>query len=275
MTASTIGAWVKDRPSSPTAPLLDLPHAGKPVFRGPHGPVPYVARWSAEQVIDAPVVETSQGIAYADESSVDRDLNGLLWSRISSCPGAGEPRYREMHPLRQRRAMRRLLCQVCAGPADHNDHGTLWLIQDQRDQWHGWPERAQNTHPPLCLRCARIAVRSCPWLKQGYVAIRAQSFVSGAWGGLYRTGWPHPPLLIDTGTLQFGDPRLRWLQADQLVRELVNCTFVDLDRLVQKPAPNGRQEIVPPRVPFRDVPPRLRLTSGERSTDLLDRDDRL
>jgi hypothetical protein len=214
--------------------LLDLRDAGKPVFRGPHGPVPYVARWSAEELPDAPVVETRQGIAYADESSVDRDRNGLLWSRVISRQGIGEPLYRQMHPLRQRRAMRRLLCQVCARPADHNDQGTLWLIQDQRGQWPGWPERAQNTHPPLCLRCARIAVKSCPWLKLGHVAVRAQSFVSGAWGGLYRTGWPElRPLLADATTLQFGDPRLPWLQADQLVRELVDCTFVELDSLMQ------------------------------------------
>ena len=200
------------------------------MFRGPRGPVPYVARWSAEDVLAAPVVETRQGIAYADESSVDRDRNGLLWSRVLSRPGSGQPLYRQMHPLRQRRAMRRLLCQVCSGPADHNEHGTLWLIQQQPGQWPGWPERAQNTHPPLCLRCARISVKFCPWLRQGYVAVRAHSFVSGVWGGLYRTGWPdRKPLVADALTLQFGDPRLHWMQADQLVRELVGCTYVDLD----------------------------------------------
>jgi hypothetical protein len=214
--------------------LLDLPHAGKPVFRGPHGPVPYVARWSAEKVLDAPLVETMAGIAYANELSVDRDQYGLLWSRITSRQGVGEPLYRQMHPLRQRRAMQRLLCQVCARPADHNEQGTLWLIQDQRGQWPGWPEQAQNTHPPLCLRCAAISVKSCPWLKLGYVAVRAKSFVSGAWGGLYRTGWPdRRPLLADTATLQFGNPRLHWLQADQLTRELVDCTVVELDQLAK------------------------------------------
>lgn len=216
--------------ASVTGVRLDLPRAGQPVFRGPHGPVPYVAMWSAEEVQAARVVATSLGIAYADESSIDRDRHGLLWSRVTSCPGVGEPIYRQMHPLRQRRAMRRLLCQVCAGPADHDEHGTLWLIQDQRDQWPGWPEGAQNTHPPLCLRCARIAVKSCPWLKHGYVAVRARSFVGGAWGGLYRMGRSHPrPVLTGALTLNFGDPRLPWLQADQLVRELVGCTYVDLE----------------------------------------------
>lgn len=34
-------------------------------------------------------------------------------------------------------------------------------------------------------------------------------------------------------------------------------------------------KVDPPRVPYRDVRPRLRLDQGERSVDLLDRDDRL
>jgi hypothetical protein len=85
-------------------------------------------------------------------------------------------------------------------------------------------------HPPLCLRCARISVKTCPWLKSGHVAVRARSFVSGAWGGLYRTGWPRTrPLPTGSLALTYRDPRIRWMQADQLVRELVDCTFVELD----------------------------------------------
>jgi hypothetical protein len=34
-------------------------------------------------------------------------------------------------------------------------------------------------------------------------------------------------------------------------------------------------KVDPPRVPYRDVQPTLRLGQGERSVDLLDRDDRL
>lgn len=37
----------------------------------------------------------------------------------------------------------------------------------------------------------------------------------------------------------------------------------------------ARGKVAPPRVPFRDVRPRLGLGSGERSLDLLDRDDRI
>lgn len=36
-----------------------------------------------------------------------------------------------------------------------------------------------------------------------------------------------------------------------------------------------RGKVVPPRVPFRDVRPRLHLQPGESSLDLLDRDDRI
>ncbi|MEN3315640.1 MAG: hypothetical protein V7605_1874 [Acidimicrobiaceae bacterium] len=210
-----------------TAPTIDLPHAGKPVFRGAHGIVPYVAMWTAEEVLSAPVIETPVGIGYADETAVDRDAQGLLWTRTTVRQGVGKPIYDQLHPLRQRRAMRRMLCQVCAGPADQDERGALWLIQDQRSQWAGWPEGAQNAHPPLCLRCARISVKACPWLASGYVAVRAHSHVNGASGGLYRAGRP-APRLVDAVTVTYEDPRRRWTQADQLVRELVGCSLVEL-----------------------------------------------
>ncbi|MCP2166083.1 Ribbon-helix-helix protein, copG family [Goodfellowiella coeruleoviolacea] len=43
----------------------------------------------------------------------------------------------------------------------------------------------------------------------------------------------------------------------------------DVDPLI------ARGKVASPRVPFRDVRPRLRLRSGESSLDLLDRDDRI
>jgi hypothetical protein len=211
------------------APVVHLPGAGKPLFRGPHGPVPYVARWTAEVDLAAPLIETANGIAYADELSTDRDANGLLWTRVAARPGVGEPIYRELHPLRQRRAMRRLLCQVCAGPADQTDQGVLWLIHDDRGQWPGWPEGAQNTQPPLCLRCARISVKACPWLRDSYVAVRARSFINGASGALHRTGGLNTrPVPADVTSVSHEDPRIRWLQADQLIRELYDCTPFEL-----------------------------------------------
>src|ERR1043165_6650830 len=84
--------------------------------------VPYVTRWTGEQILHPRVVERAPvGIAYTDETVTDRDRDGVLWIRITTSIGDGRPLYRQMHPFRQRRAMRKLLCQVCARPADHTD----------------------------------------------------------------------------------------------------------------------------------------------------------
>jgi hypothetical protein len=50
---------------------------------------------------------------------------------------------------------------------------------------------------------------------------------------------------------------------------LIPSQASDTDPLV------ARGKVAPPRVPFRDVRPRLRLRPGESSLDLLDRDDRV
>lgn len=200
-----------------------------PAFlKGPRGPVPYIAMWSAEQHPPVRVRQTPSGIRYADETLLDRDANGVLWTRVASRRGEGEPYYKKVHPLRQRKAMRKLLCQVCAGPADHNDHGTLWLLYDRRGEWPNWPEGVHYTQPPLCLRCARISVKTCPWLKPGFVAIRSHSHVIGVAGVLYRAGRLLPQPTANEDTVTYDDPAIRWVQATQLVRELYECTFVEL-----------------------------------------------
>lgn len=97
-----------------------------PVLKGPHGPVPYIALWSGERLPAPRVVNSPRGgIGYPDENLLDRDHCGVLWTRVRSCRGVGEPIYEKQHPLRQRKAMRALLCQVCAAPADQNQHGVL------------------------------------------------------------------------------------------------------------------------------------------------------
>ncbi|MFD8969198.1 hypothetical protein ACFV0C_30130 [Streptomyces sp. NPDC059568] len=59
-----------------------------------------------------------------------------------------------VHFLRQRRAMRKLLCQVCGGQSDRTDDGTLWVVGEDAD----YPELHKpgyvTTHPPLCVPCA-------------------------------------------------------------------------------------------------------------------------
>jgi hypothetical protein len=210
-----------------TTTLVNLPGAATPLFRGPHGPVPYAAMWSPED-IDVPVIAGPSGIRYADQHPVDRDKHGVLWARFLSTPGRGVPLYDRLHPLRQRRAMRRLLCQVCAAPADHNDdHGTLWVLNDRRTDWPNWPTSIDNAQPPVCRRCARLAIRGCPALRGDWIALRAHSRVTGVYGNRY-TDTKAGLVCVGGSTLTYDHPAIPWLQAGQLVRVLIRPTIEDL-----------------------------------------------
>ena len=88
------------------------------------GLVPYIASWSGERCTRAPLIAKGTGIAYERERPGDRDARGVLWMRYTRVPGVGTPQFTKVHPYRQRRAMRHLLCQVCGGPADRD----AWLV---------------------------------------------------------------------------------------------------------------------------------------------------
>jgi hypothetical protein len=123
--------------------------------------------------------------------------------------------------------MRALLCQVCAESADRSELSTLWLVRDYRD-WPGWPEHMATTEPPVCLPCAHTAIRACPALRKGYAAIRVgHSKISGIYGARYRPG-PLLPTPVEDAILTYDDPAIRWTCAGQLVRELRDCTLVEL-----------------------------------------------
>jgi hypothetical protein len=191
--------------------------------------VPYITAWSGEQPLPTQVIERpGAGIAFADETLADRDLDGVLWTRTPSRPGLGRPEFGRVHPLRQRRAMRRLLCQVCGQPADRNDQDVLWLLKDHREDWPNWPENMANTYPPVCLPCAHTSIRACPALRRGCVAVRAKSSpVCGVFGVLYETGQPVPQSVKDV-VIAYSNPAIRWTRAAQLVRSLQDCTIVDI-----------------------------------------------
>lgn len=193
---------------------------------------PYVAGWSAEQDLPCRVVELpGRGIGYADELLGDRDQHGVLWQRAALRPGAGRPEFAKVHPLRQRRAMRRLLCQVCAGPADQNDSGFLWLLRDHRDDWPHWPEGMGVVEPPVCVPCAVLSLRHCPALRRGAVAVRAGEFpIAGVRGALYRKGelGLRP---VEAAILPYDDPDVPWIVASALVREFRSCAVVPFEEL--------------------------------------------
>jgi hypothetical protein len=193
--------------------------------------VPYISSWSEEVSLPAAVIQRGGRIAYADEALGERDSRGVLWRRVLSRPGRGEPQFGQVHTPRQRHAQRKLLCQVCGGPADRNEAGTLWLVTDYHNDWSNWPERMACSEPPICLRCARISIRVCPGLQRhGHAAFRvAHSELAGVYGILYRPG-PFRPIATTDERIPFTDPDIRWTQASQLLRELHHCTEVDLDQ---------------------------------------------
>lgn len=194
--------------------------------------VPYVATWSAEQDLPCRLVELPGcGVAYEDELLGDRDAHGVLWQRAAMRPGVGRPEFGKVHPLRQRRAMRRLLCQVCAEPADRNDSGVLWLMRDYRDDWLHWPEGMGAVEPPVCGPCVELSLKLCPALRRGAVAVRAAEFeIAGVRGALYRKGevgrGPTGAVIVT-----YDDLEVRWIVASALVRELRSCTIVPFEEL--------------------------------------------
>jgi hypothetical protein len=197
--------------------------------------VPYIVQWSGEELLLSGLVQRSGGgIGYVDETLMDRDEWGVLWARTASRIGVGKPLFKDLHPLRQRRAMLRLLCQVCAQPADWNEQGHLWLLPEQPSYEPGWPEDVPVTLPPLCLPCARLSVRMCPALRPNYIAVRAHSRVCGVSGVRFTAGRVSPQFAPDDAKddiVYFEDPAICWMLATQRARTLHGCTFVDLNRL--------------------------------------------
>lgn len=191
--------------------------------------VPYVTAWSGEREPSCQLIERrGAGIGYADEIPTDRDEHGILWYRTLSRPGVGRPLFGDVNSLRQRRAMQRLLCQVCGGPADRNEDGVLWLLRDHREDWTGWPESMGAVEPPVCLPCVSVSVRLCPALRGNAVVVRVREFpIVGVRGALYRGGCS--PVAVAHTVLGFDDPAARWIRAVGLVRQLRGCTIGALE----------------------------------------------
>jgi hypothetical protein len=194
------------------------------------GIVPYIATWSEERELPSRIIECRNGgIGFADESVIDRDRNGILWTRISAQPGVGRPRFAVVHSLRQRRAMLRLLCQVCGQPADRDSQGVLWLLPNRAHGREGWPNDNWFAEPPVCRTCALVATQLCPALRKDYVLVRAGSTrICGVHGLIYRSGRP-APVFVSNEFVDLHSPVIRWTLGQFLLRSLDDCTVVDLD----------------------------------------------
>jgi hypothetical protein len=193
------------------------------------GVVPYITAWSSEKQQPAALVSHHGHLSYADEHPFDRDSFGILWRRVSMSPGVGKPEYGKVHSLRQRRAMLHLLCQVCGGPADETREGVLWLMGRAEYERDPWPAPIESPHPPVCSNCAVQAIQLCPHLRGHYVAVRAASFwLSGVYGARYMPTVVGPRA-IDTESYAIDSTEIAWVQASQLIMQLVDYRVVDLD----------------------------------------------
>ncbi|WP_211280151.1 hypothetical protein [Streptomyces lushanensis] len=190
--------------------------------------VPYIARWSSERCPPSMVAAGDRGIRYTDELPHDRDARGILWKRIGLSPGKGRPEFGNVHFFRQRRAMRKLLCQICGGPADRTADGTLWLVGEDADDRDAWATDLVTGHPPLCVPCAVTSVRACPHLRKQYVALRVRTFeLGGVQGALYRL-YGRTPVAYSADGVPFHSWRIHWVLAAQLLMSLAEFTMVDL-----------------------------------------------
>jgi hypothetical protein len=201
------------------------------VFKG--HPVPYITAWTAETVALPRVTADAHGLGLLGHA---RDDDGVLWRPFGLRQGMGRPEYGTVHGPRQRRCMRRLLCQVCGAPADRNERGWLWLLEDHRDE-PGWPEGEMTTHPPVCRPCAAQAARLCPHLQAGVVAVRvARPVIDAVYGQFYELGRPFFPVARERGVALISDPAVQWMLGGQLAASLMDVTIERLPMEASCPA---------------------------------------
>ncbi|MFJ4800137.1 hypothetical protein [Streptomyces murinus] len=210
-----------------------------PVSRPPRLlPVPAVVMWSDQTIHTPPLRLGPSGVYH--HGVENRDADGLLWPQVLG-PETGEPLYAVMDPIKQRRAMDELLCQVGMGPAHRTEHGVLWVLPrpagTAEDPAWDWEGGVRTTEPPVCLAHALVSVRKCSALiEKGFEAFYVREAELVAVQGTY---YPPPSSRARPfeKTSRLDAPDARLMVADHLVRRLRMATPVDLtDRDVTRNA---------------------------------------
>ncbi len=196
--------------------------------------VPFIAAWSSERSSNPPLVWQGKRVAYTNERRRDRDPFGVLWRRWTSNPGVGRPEYGQVHGGRQRTAMGGLLCQVCATPTrpEATDEGILFLLGREEYEHDPWPAPIATAHPPVCRRCAAVAVSACPHLRGHYVAIRCRApRLYGVNGIMHLAGIGARPMRNRYDPIEmvsYHSPRKGLVHAAQSIMRLDDYTVADL-----------------------------------------------
>ena len=184
------------------------------------------------------------GVGYQQEQPEDRDRFGVLWWRTTPPDDRARPQFGNIDGFRQRDAMFGMLCQVCGGQSSRTSRGTLFFHRQTPDsdpRW--WPNSERTLHPPVCLPCARAAMKYCRYVGTA-TAIRVKK--PHLWGILGTTFAPDSPSGVHP-TAHGAQCRYdnvkhrRWIVAQQAIVELDRATVVNLhDEL----AAAGLDEIV-------------------------------
>lgn len=210
--------------------------------RGRTGPVPYITARAGEadqsflQLRASFSSAGSSRLKYVDETRRDRDVQGVLWARVSQRLDpehqrpTGRPLHGLVHPVRQRETMRGLLCQWCKQPA-RSPAGGLVFLESARADVASASATVRTSQPPVCLRHACKAVERCSGLvKHGAVVLLAQSApVYGVLGTRYEyVDGVIRALEPVEEPIPYGHHALDWILASQLVRTLRAFTVISL-----------------------------------------------
>jgi hypothetical protein len=201
--------------------------------------VPYITRWTAEEVAHPKIVRIvgrgGEGIGYEKENPVIDRRHEALWVRAALARGRGRPDFARINSLRQKRAMRYSLCQVCGVTVldSRADERTLHLLGGAAPIGEGETTAAPPVHPS----CAVESIESCPHLQRGWAA--ALVTYSPLWGvaGVVHDRVTLAPLPspgkrpFDLTHVHVSEERIRWTLASFTVVSLHGVTPVSMDEL--------------------------------------------
>ncbi|MEJ8632426.1 hypothetical protein [Streptomyces sp. MS2.AVA.5] len=200
--------------------------------------VPYITHWTAESVPQPKLIRLigrgGEGIGYADEEPVTDRRHEALWHRSGLAQGRGRPDFARVNSLRQKRAMRLNLCQVCGEEATLADGRTLHLMGAATAITEGETTAA----PPLHPVCALESIENCPFLKRSHSAALVE--YSPLWGV---AGVVHDPVTLaplpnpgrrpeDLTHVHVADKAIRWTLANFTVISLHGVSAVSREDLV-------------------------------------------
>ncbi|MBC9730347.1 hypothetical protein [Streptomyces sp. TRM68367] len=212
--------------------------------------VPYINQWTAEAVRQPQLIRIrgrgGEGIGYEDEDPVTDRWHEALWVRSGLARGRGRPDFARISSLRQKRAMRYSLCQVCEEPVLDSgaDERTLHLLGGATSIGEGETTAA----PPLHARCALESIEACRHLRRGWAAALVE--YSPLWGV---AGVVHDPVTLaplpspgrrpfELTHVPIGDERIRWTLASFTVVSLHRVTPVSLEELRAMAAEEERRD---------------------------------